>query len=793
MVTLFCNSSYAFWLRLSRLGPVLSSRLFISLLRVSLIVATVAVGFNPPLLQAVEPRAPQLLFTLSHTAPSAVLPPSYSSDKQAVNLTVATLDSLVVGGRIVFDLQAQGRIALEIERSSMLINGDRVIEASTSLDDTDVQLILTFSGTSLFGRLKAGADTFQLQAALGALDYEGWFYRPTALQGQQLQNDSILISRLTAMVPTRLPPLSLSGLSSDISARENASLRGSDEGSAPSQMSAESSTAVGDLTISHAFSRRAVYRGGNVTATVEVINSSFDAANGHYFDVYFLPESAELNWGSADCAITLSSSAQRVLRCNLDTLPARSTKKINLDVSTSELTPSVLQSTVLLDETLRADTMIRVVADVRLDSDLDGISDFNESLLETDSTDPASLDPSPTVIDVIALHSKGARDLYSFGVETRINQLISVANQIFINSGVDVLLRVVYHGQADAADTSDMATTLDDLLARRGDAFNTVEALRSNFGGDIILHFRPLEHAASRCGLAPVGGYGSAGDFSDPSERFYAAAVVAIDCPLDIVVAHEVGHLMGLTHSLREDGEGGTFDFATGHGIDDQFTTIMALPAAFGDAVQAGVFSSPLLPCGDSRCGIAEDEAGAADAVSALNLVRHQIGRYSDSLLARLPPLAVRTLSGKATKASIAIGASRDGLLSISDTVSADDLVSLQAEVLVDPEHIASQGSVHVLLALEGKDAIYQLNSQGEVQRWDGTLDGLVPFGGSAPLNAVEQLTIINRLRMGKAFAGERLAIFVAYQVKTIDRGSGLEETEIVYPQAPYWLSIEHE
>jgi len=106
MVTFFCNSSYAFWLRLSRLGPVLSSRLFISLLRVSLIVATVAAGFNPPLLQAVEPRAPQLLFTLSHTAPSAVLPPSYSSDKQAVNLTVATLDSLVVGGRIVFDLQA---------------------------------------------------------------------------------------------------------------------------------------------------------------------------------------------------------------------------------------------------------------------------------------------------------------------------------------------------------------------------------------------------------------------------------------------------------------------------------------------------------------------------------------------------------------------------------------------------------------------------------------------------------------------------------------------------------------
>jgi hypothetical protein len=77
------------------------------------------------------------------------------------------------------------------------------------------------------------------------------------------------------------------------------------------------------------------------------------------------------------------------------------------------------------------------------------------------------------------------------------------------------------------------------------------------------------------------------------------------------------------------------------------------------------------------------------------------------------------------------------------------------------------------------------------VQRWDGTLDGLVAFGGRTPLNAVEQLTIINRLRLGKAFAGERLAVFVAYQVQTIERESGFEETEIVYPQAPYWLSIE--
>ena len=74
---------------------------------------------------------------------------------------------------------------------------------------------------------------------------------------------------------------------------------------------------------------------------------------------------------------------------------------------------------------------------------------------------------------------------------------------------------------------------------------------------------------------------------------------------------------------------------------------------------------------------------------------------------------------------------------------------------------------------------------------WDGTLEGLEAFGGSAPLNAIEQLTIMNRLRLGSVFAGERLAVFVAYQVASIDSEGEESDREIIYPQTPYWLSIE--
>ena len=38
---------------------------------------------------------------------------------------------------------------------------------------------------------------------------------------------------------------------------------------------------------------------------------------------------------------------------------------------------------------------------------------------------------------------------------------------------------------------------------------------------------------------------------------------------------------MGLSHSHLEDGSGGTFNFSTGYGVEGQFVTVMAYPAAF--------------------------------------------------------------------------------------------------------------------------------------------------------------------------------------------------------------------
>ncbi len=100
-------------------------------------------------------------------------------------------------------------------------------------------------------------------------------------------------------------------------------------------------------------------------------------------------------------------------------------------------------------------------------------------------------------------------------------------------------------------------------------------------------------------------------------------------------LGHEVGHNMGLGHSLEQNSTGTVFDFGRGYGVEDQFATVMAYPSAFGAASGVALFSSPDLTCLDLfACGVNRNLSSGADAVYSINQVAPEIAAIHNENIA---------------------------------------------------------------------------------------------------------------------------------------------------------------
>ena len=211
----------------------------------------------------------------------------------------------------------------------------------------------------------------------------------------------------------------------------------------------------------------------------------------------------------------------------------------------------------------------------------------------------------------------------SFNIVSEINNMVAASNQYYADNNLDINLVPVYPGYYEL--TTNYKASMNGIQSIYRNS--NIRSWRDEFKADFVIVIGSAERTwrGTTCGIA--GDIYGLKIFPDhDTYESYAYNVTANDCGnTTLTFMHELGHNMGLGHSVRQGAEGGVYKWGVGYGVDYQFATVMAYPQEFNTSTHLPYFSDPDRYCATGeKCGV----NNVADSQRALDLVTDTIANF---------------------------------------------------------------------------------------------------------------------------------------------------------------------